>query len=299
MGEEIGEYRFSNELLVHLTLTSTPIFITTNQQFAGFDEIAPDWDAMNNAKVQATDGLIGSLASLSDWQIEPEPNTELEWFNFECPRRKGNFEFAEVAEFEGEKQVLSVKPKLPVAGSPHLPMYSVLSLKKPIELPGKPTEIGLMVNGNGGWGRIIFELTDASGQRWTSIGAAMKGEATRWMADWMSEKELAAMKTMKVSDWNTNDVWQRSRINFEGWRYLKFPLPGQYDGEGYHWPANCNWKSTGDGVVKYPLRFTKLIIELPEKVLYLNKMITVPRAEVYLKGLQATYESPDKVFAAP
>ncbi|MFN0077980.1 MAG: hypothetical protein ACKVY0_16105 [Prosthecobacter sp.] len=243
--------------------------------------------------------VISSLAELTEWQIESEPNTELEWFNFECPRRKGDFEFVEVAEFEGEKQVLSVKPKLPVAGSPHLPMYSELSLRKPIELPGKPTEIGLMVNGNGGWGRIIFELTDASGQRWTSIGAAMKGEATRWMADWMSEKELAAMKTMKVSDWNTNDVWQRSRINFEGWRYLKFPLPGQYDGEGYHWPANCNWKSTGDGVVKYPLRFTKLIIELPEKVLYLNKMIAVPRAEVYLKGLQVTYESPNKVFAAP
>jgi hypothetical protein len=243
--------------------------------------------------------VISSLAKLTDWQIESEPNTELEWFNFECPRRKGDFEFTEVGEFEGEKQVLSVKPKLPVVGSPHLPMYSVLSLKKPIELPGKPTEIGLMVNGNGGWGRIIFELTDASGQRWTSIGAAMKGEATRWMADWMSETELAAMKTMKVSDWNTNDVWQRSRINFEGWRYLMFPLPGQYDGEGYHWPANCNWKSTGDGVVKYPLTFTKLIIELPEKVLYLNKMITVPRAEVYLKGLQATYELPENAFAAP
>jgi hypothetical protein len=278
-----------------IELSPDPIFINSHDPITKLGVIKSLHES--RPKVKATP--ISNLAKLTDWQIEPAPNTELEWFNFECPRRKGNFEFAEVAEFEGEKQVLSVKPKLPVAGSPHLPMYSVLSLKNPIELPGKPTEIGLMVNGNGGWGRIIFELTDASGQRWTSIGAAMKGEATRWMADWMSEKELAAMKTMKVSDWNTNDVWQRSRINFEGWRYLKFPLPGQYDGEGYHWPANCNWKSTGDGVVKYPLTFTKLIIELPEKVLYLNKMITVPRTEVYLKGLQATYESPDKAFAAP
>jgi hypothetical protein len=242
--------------------------------------------------------LISSLSKLTDWQIETKPNTELEWFNFECPRRKGDFELAEVAEFEGEKACLSIKPK-PVAGSPHLPMYQVLSLKNPVELRDKPTEIGLMVNGNGGWGRIIFELTDASGQRFTSIGAAMKGEATRWMADWMSEKELAAMKDMHVADWNTNDPWQRSRINFEGWHYLKFPLPGQYDGEGYHWPAGSQWKATGDGVVKYPLTFTKLIIELPEKVLYLNKTIAVPRPEIYLKGLQATYEPVEKVSASP
>lgn len=241
---------------------------------------------------------ISPLSKLTDLQIETQPNTELEWFNFECPRRKGDFEFAEVAEFEGEKTCLSIKPK-PVAGSAHLPMYQVLSLKKPVELKDKPTELGLSVNGNGGWGRIIFELTDASGQRFTSIGAAMKGEATRWMADWMSEKELAEMKDMHVADWNTNDPWQRSRINFEGWHYLKFPLPGQYEGEGYHWPAGSQWKATGDGVVKYPLTFTKLVIELPEKVLYLNKMITVPRAEIYIKGLQATYEPIEKVSAAP
>ena len=26
-------------------------------------------------------------------------------------------------------------------------------------------EIGIAMNGNSGWGRVIFELTDASGQR--------------------------------------------------------------------------------------------------------------------------------------
>lgn len=242
---------------------------------------------------------ISSVAKFTDWQIETEPNTELEWYNFENPRRKGDFSFADIAEFEGEKGCLSITPKLPCPGSPHLPMYAVLALKKPVEIPGVPTEIGLMVNGNGGWGRIIFELEDAGGQRWTSIGAAMKGETTRWMADWMSEKELAAMKQVNAADWNTNDPWQRSRINFEGWRYVKFPLPGQYDGEGYHWPANSQWKSTGDGIVKHPLKFAKLIIELPEKVLYLNKLITVPRPAIYLKGLQATYEPVQKVSEAP
>ncbi len=242
--------------------------------------------------------LVSPLDQLSDWQVEKERSTELEFYNFETPRRKGNFAFEQVAEFEGERNALKVAPRA-VGGSVFLPMYSVLSHKRGIEIPGEPTEIGLMANGNGGWGRIIFEFEDAGGQRWTSIGAPMSGEATRWMADWMSEKELAAMKDMKVCDWNTNDPWQRSRINFDGWRYLRFPLPGNYPGERYHWPGSSQWKHTGDGVVKYPLKFTKLIIELPEKTLYLTNYAPVPRADIYLKDLMVTYDAPEKVSVAP
>ena len=243
--------------------------------------------------------LISPLDQLTDWQPENERSTELEFFNFENPRRKGNFAFEPVAEFDGEKAALKITPRLPVDGSSFLPMYSVLTHKTGIEIPGTPTEIGLMVNGNGGWGRIIFELEDAGGQRWTSIGAPMGKEATRWMADWMSEKELATMKEMKVADWNTNDPWQRSRINFEGWRYLRFPLPGNYPGEGYHWPYSSQWKHTGDGVVKYPLKFKKLIVELPEKALYLTKFEPVPRVEIYVKALMVTNDAPEKAFVAP
>ena len=278
-------------------LSPDPIFISTRESIGQPELIGPPDYGTPPKPARGRQQIIASAGKLSDWEIESAPNTELEWFNFDCPRRKGDFAFSEVAEFEGVKGVLAVKPR-PVGGSPHLPMYAVLALKKPIEIPGKPTEIAVMVNGNGGWGRVIFELEDAGGQRWTSIGAAMKGEATRWMADWMSEKELAAMKAVNVSDWNTNDVWQRSRINFEGWRQVRFPLPGQYDGEGYHWPGNCNWKHTGEGVVKYPLRFTKLIIELPEKVLHLNRQIPAPRAEIYLGNLEAGYEPIEKVSAA-
>ena len=256
--------------------------------------------AVPNALAQTTKAfLISPLTALADWKVETDRNQELEWFNFENPRRKGDFAFETVVDFEGEKSPLKITPHVPVSGSIFLPMYSVLAHAKGVEIPGAPTEIGLMVNGNGGWGRIIFEIEDAGGQRWTSIGAPMGGEATRWMADWMSEKELAAMKEMKVGDWNTNDPWQRSRINFEGWRYMRFPLPGNYPGEGYHWPYSSQWKHTGDGVVKYPLTFKKLIVELPEKTLHLMTSAPVPRAEIYVKDLMVTYEPPEKAFTAP
>ena len=52
-------------------------------------------------------------------------------------------------------------------------------------------------------------------------------------------------------------------------------------------------------MVKYPLTFKKLIVELPEKALYLTSYAPVPRAEIYVKDLIVTYESPEKAFVAP
>jgi hypothetical protein len=280
-----------------LDVSAEPVFFASAR---GISTITPGPARMEGRPERTSKPfIVSSLGQLADWKVETEHSTELEFYNFESPRRKGDFGFESVAEFEGEKNALKITPRLPVPGSAFLPMYSVLAHAHGIELPGEPTEIGLMVNGNGGWGRILFELEDAGGQRWTSIGAPMTGEATRWMADWMSEAELAAMKTMSVSDWNTNDPWQRSRINFEGWRYLRFPLPGNYPGEGYHWPYSSQWKHTGDGVVKYPLTFKKLIVELPEKMLQLTNYAPVPRAEIYVKDLTVTYDPPEKAFVAP
>jgi hypothetical protein len=88
-----------------------------------------------------------------------------------------------------------------------------------------------------------------------------------------------------LSDWNTEDVYGQSRINFDGWRYLSFPLPGNYPGEGYGWPANSQWRGDKDGVVHYPLRFKKLVVELPEKVLHVKTFAPPARPAIYLKDL--------------
>ncbi len=280
-----------------LDISAEPLFLATPRAIVSIESGAATMESRPDPKTKPF--LVSSLGQFADWRVEAGRNTELEFFNFECPRRPGDFAYENIAEFAGEKTPLKVTPRLPAAGSSFLPMYSILTHTHGIEIPGKPTEIGLMVNGNGGWGRILFEFEDAGGQRWTSIGAAMKGEATRWMADWMSEKELADMKAVSVGDWNTNDPWQRSRINFEGWRFMRFPLPGNFPGEGYHWPYSSQWKYTGDGVVKYPITFKKLIVELPEKALQLTNYSAVPRAEIYLKDLMVTYDAPEKAFVAP
>ena len=227
---------------------------------------------------------IDSLLSLGKWKVVPERSPELEMYNPLTPRRKGNFEFSIVSKIDGEGPALRISPKPVKEGKSVMPMYAELAFQKRMELPGKPAEIGLWVDGNSSWSRVIFSLRDASGQRWVSIGAAAKG-ASEWMGDWLTPDLLKNYKPGKIADFNTDDPFGLSRINFDGWRYLGFPLPGQYPGEGYHWPANSQWFSDGDGIVHYPLLLEKLIVEIPEKTLHLNRYAAVARPEIYLRNL--------------
>ncbi|MCX6934926.1 MAG: hypothetical protein NTZ01_01815, partial [Verrucomicrobia bacterium] len=241
---------------------------------------------------------IDSLASLEKWKVVPERSPELEMYNPLTPRRKGNFEFSIVSKIDGEGPALRVLPKTVEEGKSVMPMYAELAFQKRMELPGKPAEIGLWVNGNSSWARIIFSIRDASGQRWVSLGAAAKG-ASEWMGDWLTPDLLKNYKPGKIADFNTDDPFGLSRINFDGWRYLGFPLPGQYPGEGYHWPANSQWFSDGDGIVHYPLELEKLIVEIPEKTLYLTRYTPAKRADFFLRNLISIEQDQDAPKSVP
>src|SRR5262249_31351132 len=171
-------------------------------------------------------------------------------------------------------------------GKDTMPMYAALTHKKGVALPGTPTEIGVWINGNSGWGRPIFELQDASGQRWISLGAQQDGPL-KWVQAMVPKDQLARWSKPAFNDWNTSDVFGISRINFDGWRYVAFPLPGNYPGERYPWPANSQWRWDKDGVVHYPLTCRRLILELPEKVLHVKTFAPPLRPEIYLKDLTA------------
>jgi hypothetical protein len=179
-----------------------------------------------------------------------------------------------------------------------MPMYGAIVHERGIELPGEPTEIGVWVNGNSGFGSVIYELTDAAGQTWTSIGAPATDPLPHWL-DRVVPAELKDKFTApKRNDWNSEDVFGLAKFNFDGWRYVAFPLPGQYDGDtpgsaGLHWPANSQWRWDKDGVVHYPLTLKRVIVEFPEKALHVRTYAPPPRAEVYLKDLTLA-EAPPK-----
>ncbi|MCX7012525.1 MAG: hypothetical protein NTW86_08185 [Candidatus Sumerlaeota bacterium] len=275
---------------VELTLTPSPVYLVTAAAVTSVAPGAPRYED----KPAGVSAVLSDLSSLDGWTLETRHNYQLEYYDFMTPRRLGDFAFEPVAAFEGKEKALKVAPRPIPTGKDTMPMYAVLAHKTGIPVPGTPTEIGVWVNGNSSWGRVIFELQDASGQRWMSIGAAQKGSAGVWFNESIPEELRGASAAEELrdkekgapqADWNTDDLFGASRIDFDGWRYLAFPLPGQYPGEGYHWPRNSQWFSDKDGVVHYPLTFKKLIVELPEKTLHVKTFAPAPRPEIYLKDL--------------
>ncbi|MCA9133179.1 MAG: hypothetical protein KDA45_08490, partial [Planctomycetales bacterium] len=265
---------------VTLSLAGAPIFLVLDGDVRSATAGKPRYQASPAA--QAT--VLDPLETLDDWTIAPERNLELDFYNPLEPRRKGDFHLEAVGEFEQRSRVIQVTP-LPIeAGKATMPMYAELVHRQGLELPGRPTEIGLWVNGNSSWGRLIFQCQDARGEQWISLGAPAAGN-NRWMADWLPPEMLENYNPEKQADWNTNDVFGDSRINFDGWRYLAVPLPGQYDGGDYHWAANSQWKFDQEGQVDYPLTLTRVVVQLPEKTLHVQTFAPARRPEIYLSGL--------------
>jgi hypothetical protein len=267
--------------VVEIELSSSLVYLVGAGRVEGVGPRSPVYAEKPAGKAT----VLSPLADLADWTIEANRDPELEYYDFMCPRRKGDFTFTPITSFEGKDKVLKVTPFPVRHGKDTMPMYAVLAHKTGIPVPDKPTEIGVWVNGNGGWGRLMFELTDASGQRWISIGAEQQGIPRKWIEDMVPADMLAKWPKPAINDWNTGDVFGTSRINFDGWRWLAFPLPGNYPGEKHPWPANSQWRWDKDGVVHYPLTFRRLIIEMPEKVLHVNTFAAPPRLEIYLKEL--------------
>lgn len=272
--------------VIEVELSTSPVYIAGAGKIDGagsrnFGKGGPEYAD----KPAGKGSVLAPLADLVDWTVEENRDPELEYYDFLCVRRKGDYGFEPVANFEGKDKVLKVTPYPIKHGKDTMPMYVALAHKKGIPVPGTPTEVGVWVNGNAAWGRLIFELQDASGQRWISLGAEQTDAPRDWVEKLVPPEMLSKWTKPGINDWNTGDVFSISKINFDGWRWLAFPLPGNYPGEKHCWPANSQWRWDKDGVVHYPLTFKRLIIELPEKVLHVKTYAPPPRAEIYLRDL--------------
>ena len=133
--------------------------------------------------------------------------------------------------------------------------------------------------------QAIVDEYDVDPARLPTILASIDGDEDRYPLPDGAKEEIEKLTNAGQSDWNTEDVFGHSRINFDGWRYVSFPLPGNYPGERYPWPANSQWRWDRDGVVHYPLTLRKLVVELNEKVLHVRTFAPPLRPEIHLRDL--------------
>jgi hypothetical protein len=148
-----------------------------------------------------------------------------------------------------------------------MPWYNILTPKKPIVLEGAPSHLGLWVKGASDWGRVIYVLRDARGEKWTSIGTQ--------------------------DQYNCDDVHSWSAFNFDGWRYVRFELPGHTGFDSFRKYGTTWWRSDGgDGIVDLPLTLESIIVEQRTHVLHVNDVQPVSSNEVRLGKLYVEYADP-------
>ena len=149
---------------------------------------------------------------------------------------------------------------------PFMPWYSVLTPARPIEIPGKASALGLWVRAASDWGRVVYCLRDAKGERWISIGTK--------------------------DDWNCNDPHNWSVFNFDGWRYLRFEMPAHSGYDRFRESGTTWWGHRGgDGIVDLPLSIESVIVERRTHVMYVNTPEPADPADVLLADLTAEYAS--------
>jgi len=169
------------------------------------------------------------------------------------PERKGNFLAVHLGKQDVERNIM--------------PYYTVLKPAKAIAIPGKAAALGVWVKAHSDWGRVVYCLRDAKGERWISIGTK--------------------------DQWNCNDPHAWAQFNFDGWRYLRFELPSNSEYDAYREFGSTWWGSYhGDNIVDLPLTLEKVIVERRSHVMYVNDIQPANPEDTLLGSLIAEYATP-------
>ncbi|HPO52030.1 MAG TPA: hypothetical protein PK165_04275 [bacterium] len=210
---------------------------------------------------------LGNLGDGS-WKISKVRDTEYENTNkLQIERFPGEMSIAQVKTDKkfGAKALSVHLDKQPIDRKV-MPYYTTFVPAKPIVIPGKASYIGMWVNAASDWGRVVYVLRDAKGEKWISVGTK--------------------------DDWNSDDIRTASFFCFDGWRYMKFPLPSNAPYDCYRELGTSWWGSYGgDGIVDLPLKLEKIIVERRSSVIYGNQLIPANNSDVLLADLFAEYEN--------
>lgn len=185
--------------------------------------------------------IVARMDNVADWQLAADDTpltTRL--------RRPGKFTLRQHSDAQQGaclEVTLQKDGELPAV----VAEYTALKLKQPSLIPGRPHSIGMWVKGDSSWGRIMWEIEDAKGERFRSSGGYDGG------------------------DWGNY-----SALDFDGWCFMSFPLTD--DSPLTHvepFPGTGQWQSNGDGRPDYPLKLTGIYVITHRQSLNLTKMMPV------------------------
>lgn len=189
--------------------TDTPLYVT-GTEVAGVSAREPV------ELTRETGAALIDFADPAELKAVAATNPVLER-NWDFPRLKGDF--ATAYETVDGATALKVELKPDGDGRKLFQRYVEFALARPVPLEGRPEALHVRVKGNGGWGRVMFELVDAKGRIWTSCGNQYAGSC------------------------NASDNKGDSFVSFDGWQTMRIPLVRQYPGSD-QWvmaPATPDW----------------------------------------------------------
>lgn len=249
--------------VITVPVTSSPVWLTGTE----IEKIETGTPVYTEKPAVVTRPLVAMTADKWSWDNSEDRHYATNHFavrRIPDPNLKAEFGQGE----PGRTDALSVTLPVEPGDRPMATRYGQLRLKQPVTIPGKASALGMWVKGNSSWGRVIYQLKDARGETWISVG-------TR-------------------DDWNCDDTHGWSYVSFDGWRYLRFPLPGNLPWDSGRELETTWWGSRdGDGIVDLPLAVEKIIVEARNEVPVAGEMKLVPVRSYKLSGLVAEYARPE------
>jgi len=241
-----------------LTIDETPLYMLTASALRSVQS-----GRVEHARPVLTDvAVIDPLSEPRHWRVVDERDEAFENWCAYLPLVKADVAI-EGGGDSGLKIRLQPQPEVPDI----VARYAILEpTNGPLPIVGNPDTIGVWVHGNSNWGRVLFELTDAKGRRWSSNGYSE--EPNSW----------------DLSDWQGDTC-----ISFDGWKLVHLQLPDYYFGSGHYGPNFFQWRchdATGKySRIAYPVKFRRLHLILREKLVYLTDMVPAKSMSIELKDL--------------
>lgn len=239
-------------------LTPNPMWILTEKKLKKLSLYEPLYDDSPPEFTQVLDPLD------SLWKYDSAEYEKYATNHWDLMRVPGPMKYELKDSTERNSKVWRIELQKPPKERRLAAWYAVFVPPKPIEIPGKARALGIWANGCSNWGRIIYEIQDANGEIWQSVGAR--------------------------DQWNCDDIHSWSYFNFDGWRYIEFPLPNHLPADNYREKDTVWWNYDKEGVVDLPVKLTRIIIEMRTHHIYVTDCVPVPDRSVELDKLIAAYD---------